>query len=418
MPTSPHSQAEKNRILQLENREGMEQNPLTRKSLQQLLRTDEIALYYGFTPIETPATGKLDPLANKFLKELHATMKEKDQAEKSTAFNHCLEEECALLYTYENSNLIKLPQPVMLSYESAPHGKRKPHERNFNVHVVGASKSIAEATIIKTALVILAEEGYTDLSVEINSLGDKDSAAKFMRELTTYYRKHLSSLPAECKQTLKRDPLELLLCKHEKCMELAAEAPKSISFLTEKGRTHFKEVLEYLETLEIPYSINNSLVGKRAAVETVFEIHDGTGKTLGTGMRYDALSKRIGLKKEVPAVGMQLVFQAKEQAKIKKTAHFVRKPKFYFIQLGFDAKLKSLKVIEMLRQAKVPLFQSLSKDKLIGQMTVAENLKIPYTIIMGQKEAMENTVIVRNMISRSQETIRIDELPAYLENTK
>ncbi len=159
-------------------------------------------------------------------------------------------------------------------------------------------------------------------------------------------------------------------------------------------------------------------LSKRAAVETVFEIHDGAGKTLGTGMRYDALSKRIGLKKEVPAVGMQLVFQAKEQPKVRKTAHVVRKPKFYFIQLGFDAKLKSLKVIEMLRQAKVPLFQSLSKDKLIGQMTVAENLKIPYTIIMGQKEAMENTVIVRNMTTRSQETIRIDELPGNLDKVK
>ena len=92
--------------------------------------------------------------------------------------------------------------------------------------------------------------------------------------------------------------------------------------------------------------------------------------------------------------------------------------KFYFIQLGFDAKLKSLKVIEMLRQAGIAVSQSLSKDKLTAQIMSAEKINIPYVLIMGQKEAIEESVVVRNMNTRSQETILIPSLAQYLKKLK
>ena len=84
------------------------------------------------------------------------------------------------------------------------------------------------------------------------------------------------------------------------------------------------------------------------------------------------------------------------------------------MQIGFEAKLKSLEVVEILRSAKIPTYQSLSKDKLSSQLQIAENLKIPFTIIMGQKEAVENSVIVRSMNTRSQETVPLPLLAKYL----
>ena len=414
MPT-PRQNEQIKKDIERKETEAVAKETIARKDFISLEKTDEIALYYGFTPVEAPVVNKRDEVLAKMLKEIE--INHKDHSPNSEVFNLCLEEECVLLANYQEKEFWKLPHPIMISYESASK-KRKPKERHFNLHIMGAHQSIAEATILKTIMVILDEEGYKDLTVEINSLGDKDSIAKFNRELVAYYRKNISSLPAECKQTLKNDPLELLSCSHEKCKELAANAPKSLTFLTEKGRTHFKEVLEYLESMNIPYNINHGLVGKRFAAETVFEVRTSDDKMVALGMRYDALSKRIGLKKEVAAVGAQLVFESTEREKIKKGSPVTKKPKFYFIQLGFGAKLKSLRVIEILRQAKVPLYQSLSKDKLQGQMAVAENLKIPYTIIMGQKEAMEDSVIVRDMPTRSQNTVKIDELAKYIEKLK
>jgi histidyl-tRNA synthetase len=93
----------------------------------------------------------------------------------------------------------------------------------------------------------------------------------------------------------------------------------------------------------------------------------------------------------------------------------LKKPKIFFIQLGFEAKLKSLGIIEILRKAKIPVMQALPKDKLNAQLTSAEELGIPYTLIFGQKEALEGTVIIRDMSNRSQNTVPIANLPVFLK---
>jgi len=96
----------------------------------------------------------------------------------------------------------------------------------------------------------------------------------------------------------------------------------------------------------------------------------------------------------------------------------LKKPKVYFIQLGNEAKLKSFGIIEVLRKARVPIAQSLSKDGLAQQLAIAERSGAPYTIIFGQKEAMDDTVIARNMETRSQETVKLADLPDFVKHLK
>ena len=96
----------------------------------------------------------------------------------------------------------------------------------------------------------------------------------------------------------------------------------------------------------------------------------------------------------------------------------IKRPKICFIQLGFEAKLKSLTIIEILRKARIPITQSLSKDSLAAQLGTAEKLEVPYSIIFGQKEAMDGTAIVRNMQTRSQDTVEIGKLAEYLKELK
>jgi histidyl-tRNA synthetase len=102
----------------------------------------------------------------------------------------------------------------------------------------------------------------------------------------------------------------------------------------------------------------------------------------------------------------------------KLSPRILKKPKVYFIQLGLEAKLKSLAVIEVLRKARVPIMQSLSKDSITTQLSTAERLAIPYVIIFGQKEALEGTVLVREMENRSQESVKIEDLAEYIKNMK
>ena len=138
---------------------------------------------------------------------------------------------------------------------------------------------------------------------------------------------------------------------------------------------------------------------------------------LGGGGRYDYLSKAMGYKKEIPGVGFGLGIDRIIEASIKiPKPRIYKKPKVYFIQLGTEAKMKSLKVIEVLRQGKIPVRQSLSKDSLGSQLAIAEKSAIPHTLIFGQKEALENTIIVRDMSNRFQETVEIENLAKYLKS--
>jgi histidyl-tRNA synthetase len=147
-----------------------------------------------------------------------------------------------------------------------------------------------------------------------------------------------------------------------------------------------------------------------------------TGKkiTIAGGGRYDYLGKVLGSKKDIPAVGMSIgvdrIVEAPWFAKL--SPRIIKKPKIYFIQLGFDAKLKSLNVIEILRKGKIPIAQSISKDNLGAQLAVAEKLNMHYAIIFGQKEAMEGSVIFRDMTNRSQETVKLAKLLEYIKELK
>ena len=70
----------------------------------------------------------------------------------------------------------------------------------------------------------------------------------------------------------------------------------------------------------------------------------------------------------------------------------------------------------MLRKQKIPVYHSITKDKISGQLNGAEYMKASHVLIMGQKEAIENSMVVRNIVNREQETISIENLAEYLKN--
>ena len=92
------------------------------------------------------------------------------------------------------------------------------------------------------------------------------------------------------------------------------------------------------------------------------------------------------------------------------------KPKFYLVQLGREAKIKTLSILELLRLHRIPVHHFLGKDKITVQLSNAENLHVSHLIIIGQKEALDNTATVRNVTTRAQDTISMADLPRYLKH--
>ena len=399
-------------------------------------KAQEVAVYYGFKPIETPVLKKEEVFVSAIGEGTDVIDKEMYTFRTKGGERIAVRPEytASIMRSYLEHGMMNLPQPVMLySYgpvfrHENPQRGRLRQFRQFNLEILGTSKSIADALIIRTLTTILEEFGFSDLIVDINSMGDKETRPAFIKELTNYYKKHLDNLCKDCHERIKTNPLRLLDCKQEQCQPYKENAPSSLAYLSNDARSHFKEVLQYLEEMGIQYRINNSLVrGFDYYARTVFEVIkldvDENGKekeiTITGGGRYE-LARMMGSKKDVPAVGTGLGIERIMMFPECKNLmpRIMKPPKVYFIQLGFEAKLKSLCIMEVLRKNRIPVHQSVTKDSLSAQLAIAEKMEIPYCIIFGQKEAMDNTVIVRDMKTHSQDTVKIDALSDYIKHLK
>jgi len=413
-------------------------------------KAQEVAIYYGFKPIETPILEKEEVFTSGIGEGTDIIDKEMYTLKTKGGDHLAMRPEgtAGVMRAYIENGMQALPQPVMLySYgpyfrHDNPQRGRLRELRQFSLEILGTQKSIADAIIIRTFATILNEAGIEKISLDINSIGDKECRGTYIRELTNYYKKHLDNICGNCRDRLKTNPLRLLDCKNEKCIPIKEGAPNSITYLCSSCKAHFKEVLEYLEEMGIPYRINHNLVrGLSYYTKTVFEFvevldevtevatENGEVKTevierqplsLAGGGRYDYLGKLLGSKKDVPSVGASIgvdrIIMSKNHKPL--SPRIIKKPKVCFIQLGFEAKLKSLAIVEILRKARIPMAQTLAKDNLSAQLSTAERLEVPYTIIFGQKEALEGTVIVRDMATRSQDTVKIEELADYIKKIK
>lgn len=396
-------------------------------------KAQEVAVYYGFKPIETPIleneevfTTGVGVGTDIVDKEMY-TFRTKGGDRLAMRPEHT----APLMRAYIEHGMQNMPQPVML-YQYGPVFRHDKPQRGryrqfwqFDMDCLGSDKSIMDALVIKAGMSVLEEAGAQNLSIDINSIGDKECRNGYIRELANYYRKHINGLGAIDRTRLKTNPLRILDSKEEKTIIVNESAPDSISFLCGPCKKHFKEVLEYLEEMGINYTINKNLVrGLSYYTRTVFEVYteseEGLPVQIASGGRYDYLARQIGGKRDVPAVGFSMgADRIVESRWYKKLApRILKKPKIYFIQLGAEAKLKSLNIIDILRKAHIPIAQSLSKDSLGSQLAIAEKLNIPYALIFGVKEAIDNTVIVRDMGSRSQETVKLSKLLEYLKELK
>ena len=383
----------------------------------------ETVLYYGFTPIKNFRLSHLDGSTTRATNSIDSIFGN------PTHDKRCFspKEKASLIKLYKNGHFNNLPGPIML-YQEKTHQNKKGGgyiNQRCGFDILGVSGSIAEALAIQASYAVLEEDGFKDLEIEINSVGDRPSREAFERDISLYVRGIISKLPEKTKVLCKKNPCALFSSTEEELGIIIEEAPKPISYLSEESRSHLREILEYMEELEVPYTINHRLIAHRALHgHTIFRIvssnpksENGNELISAYGMRYNPLSRRLGYQKSTPAVGAYLAYKKQNKNK-KKTSKASVLPEFCFVHLGAMAKQKSLRLIDVLRRNRIPICHYLTKDKLAGQMNTVEKLKMPYLIIMGHKEALEGTVMIRNMEDRSQETISLNDLLPHLKKIR
>lgn len=381
------------------HKKAVEQKPIDEKKIRFSVRpfslkADEIASYFGFIPVDSFMPGRQD---REYAKELLG------EAKDEMLF---LDEDVAFIKKYLGDNWVSLPHPLLL----VSHSSFEKKKALISLRIMGIGSSAGEALAIRTAMSLLEEAGHKNLMVALGSIGDRESMSDFDRAVASFTRKNMPLMPQEIKKTLKDDPLALLVDEKYKNTPFAERFPTTIASLSPNARNLLKEVIEYIEAMGVPYALDPSLIAPRScAHQIVFEMRDTeTGKTLARGMRLSPLTRKMGGKRETPFITVMV-----NGGTTKATRKKLPEAKFHFVQLGYNAKLLSLPLVENLRKVGVPVMFHISRDKLLSQMGLED--KSPFLIIMGHKEALDKTVVVRDNETRAQEAVAIEDAPNFIK---
>lgn len=288
---------------------------------------------------------------------------------------------------------------------------------SLELHVVGNSSAIAEALLIVVANAIAEEAGIGKRILSINNIGSMESSNRFVRDVGAYLRKHIESISPTLRPRAATDPLGTLVALIERGHPAISRAPQAMEYLTEEERRRFWELLEYLEEAGLPYELSPQVLGSRDCwSHSLFEIstidaESGGRISLAFGGRYDPLSARFA-RGPLPSAMISISCETHGRTQLKREQSGM--PAIYFAHLGPEARRRSLGVLESLRREGVPVHQGLLFERIGEQMAVAQQHATPYILIMGHKEAVEGTILVREVATNSQEAVPLPELTNYL----
>ncbi len=329
---------------------------------------------------------------------------------------------------YINHGMMNMPQPVKLFYfgpmfrRERPQSGRHRQFHQFGFEIIGDDSPVIDAQIIAVASNFFRQVGLPDVSIQVNSIGTPESRKEYIKELVAYYRTKRKMLPEEARGRITKNPLRILDSKDPAVQLVNKDAPQIIDYLDDKSKEHFMKVVGYLDELHIEYVLNPYLVrGLDYYTDTVFEIWPQVEKetaqsALCGGGRYNGLIEMLG-GRPTPGVGVafgveRIITQLRNQevAIPRDDA-----PQVFLAQIGDQAKIKALLLFEQLRQVNINVAENFAKDSLKTQLELANKLGAQYALILGQKEVMDGTILIRDMESGVQEVIDFNKTVSALK---
>jgi histidyl-tRNA synthetase len=387
------------------------------------------AMAHGFDRIETPILEPTALFIRTVGKQTDIVEKEMytfiDKGEESVSLRP--EATAAIARAYVNHGMLNMPQPVklwywgpMFRYERPQSGRFREHHQ-FGFETLGEAHPIVDAELIAIGTNVLRELGL-EVVVQVNSIGTKESRVAYVTELVNYYRSRRSEICEDDKRRLTRNPLRVLDCKVPTCQPVKQGAPQIVDFLDEDSKNHFMRVLEYLDDAGVTYQLNPQLVrGLDYYSRTVWEFYtsgddEGAMSAVGGGGRYDSLVEMVGGRPTPAAgfaIGVERVINRLRAKGLDKDINM--HPDVFVAQLGEAARKKTLLLVDELRKAGIAATSNLAKDGLKQQLEIANRIAARFTVILGQKEVLDGTIIVRDMDNGIQEIVDFKKVASELK---
>ena len=298
----------------------------------------------------------------------------------------------------------------MFRYERPQKGRRRQFHQ-INVEIIGDPGPRSDSELMDMIMHLFSSLSLNDLILNVNSLGCLNCRGPFKAELKGYLTRYVSELCPDCQIRMETNPLRVFDCKVETCNQILKDAPSVLDFLCNECIDHFDSVKSYLQNLGLDFIVNSHLMrGLDYYTRTTFEVQTkelGAQNAVAGGGRYDNLMKEFG-GPDSPAIGFAIGVERIVGLLELNATHTEEGPDLFLAPLGKDAEDRAFIWLQELRKGGLKCEMEYRPSGLKAQMRHADRLRAQKVLIVGENELSKGTGIVRDMVSKEQIEIPLD----------
>ncbi|MFQ5851126.1 MAG: histidine--tRNA ligase [Candidatus Binatia bacterium] len=400
----------------------------------------EVFASYNFSEARIPILEKTELFCRSLGETTDIVEKEMytfaDQDAKGSLLTLRPEGTAGVVRSYVEAGLYQVEPVRKLFYFGPMFRRERPQKgrlRQFyqiGAEVLGRKDPYVDAEILLLISDFFLMLGLDDLALELNSLGCVQCRPGYRQDLLAFLRGRENELCENCRRRMERNPLRALDCKEDFCFQVTSDAPSMLGYLCEACLGHFGIVERLLEETNLKYGINPRMVrGLDYYCRTTFEWTStrlGSQNAVAAGGRYDGLVEDLG----GPAVagvgfalGMERLVLLLGMDEIRRKI----RPALYLAWVGRAAQAWAFPVVHRLRRRGITVEMEGEERSLKSQMRRADKLRalrgqmrqaikegVSFVLIVGEEELRKGRGILRDMDSKEQFEIRLDQIETDL----
>lgn len=336
------------------------------------------------------------------------------------------ENTASVVRSYLEHKLYSGPQPVKVYYigpmfrYDRPQAGRQRQFHQFGVEAIGSSGPAVDAEIILAAVQFFRRLGLNQLNLFINSVGCPKCRPVYRTRLQDALRDKLPEFCPDCRGRFDRNPLRVLDCKNEKCAQLSQNVPEMADCLCDECAAHLAGLRQLLAAAGVGCTLNPRLVrGLDYYTKTAFEIQYpplGAQSAICGGGRYDGLIAECG-GEPTPAIGFaigleRVLLALEKQGLLPEASAGID---VFVAAVDEKTRAEAFKLLWQLRQAGLACEMDYLDRSLKAQLKQASRYPARFVAIIGEEEAANNQVMLKDMQTGEQQPVAAGDLARRLQ---
>jgi histidyl-tRNA synthetase len=378
----------------------------------------EIFQQFGFDPLETPTLEYAELLTGKYGDEadkLVYTFEDKGGRKVGLRYDQTVPSARVLAqYQHQLPKFFRRYQLQNVFRADKPQKGRYREFRQCDIDIFGSNNPVADAEILACAYFAYKNVGFPQVKLNINHRKQLiETLTPFCNGTKLRVLSAITSIDKFDKVGSEGVISELISKGMEK-----NTAEKMLATLQKSSPTpELQLILDEIQALGVAKNavVFNPLIARGLDYYTgmIFEVTIPEFKvgSVGGGGRYDNLIEDLsGI--SMPAVGMAFGFDRTVEAAQELGLLSEQKNKNKVLVAYFDQSTlhDTLQVAAKLRSAGITAEMYPENDKLGKQFKLADQKNIPWVVLVGEEEAANATVTLKNMETGKQETMNVEKL--------